>query len=64
MQSVSANYERLQNSQDKWYETQLVIDGVGTYGEDKLFAISSNVDMFHGYPKVGTAVSGEIIMNM
>ena len=64
MQSVSANYERLQNSQDKWYETQLVIDGVGTYGEDKLFAINSNVEMFHGYPKVGTAVSGEIELKL
>jgi hypothetical protein len=64
MQSVSANYERLQNSQDKWYETQLAIDGVGTYGEDKLFAISSNVEMFHGYPKVGTAVSGEIELKL
>ena len=64
MQSVSANYERLQNSQDKWYETQLVIDGVGTFGENKLFAISSNVEMFHGYPQVGTAVSGEIELKL
>ena len=64
MQNVSADYIRLQNSQEKWYETQLAIDGAGTYGEDKLFAIDSNIEMLHGQPEVGTAVAGEVYLKL
>ena len=64
MQNVSADYIRLQNSQEKWYETQLAIDGAGTYGEDKLFAIDSNIEMLHGHPEVGTAVAGEVNLKL
>lgn len=60
MQNVSADYERLINSSDKWFESKLVIDGVGEYGENKLFSISTSIEMFHGQPEIGTAVSAEI----
>lgn len=64
MQNVSADYIRLQKSTNKWYETRLTINGSGTYGENKLFSIDSNLEMFHGHPEVGTAVSGEINIKM
>lgn len=64
MQNVSADYIRLQNSQEKWYETRLAIDGAGTYGENKLFAIDSNIEMLHGNPEVGTAVAGEVNLKL
>ena len=61
MQNVSANYQRLQNSRDKWYETQLVIQGVGTVSEtDGLFGVDTSLEMFHGSPAIGSAVAGEI----
>ena len=70
MQTVSANYERLQASANKWYETKLEIRNpsnnalIGTYAEDKLFSIDSNIEMCHGYPTVGTAVAGEVTVKM
>lgn len=61
MQNVSANYQRLQNSQDKWYETRVNIQGVGIVNEtDGLFSIDTSLEMFHGSPTIGSAVAGEI----
>ena len=64
MQNVSPTYERLAKSTNKWYETKLVIDDVGEFGEDKLFSISTNIEMFHGQPDIGSAVSAEINVTM
>lgn len=61
MQNVSANYQRLQNSQDKWYETRVDIQGVGIVNEtDGLFSVDTSLEMFHGSPAIGSAVAGEI----
>lgn len=61
MQSVSANYKRLQSSQDKWYETRVDIQGVGIVNEtDGLFSVDTSLEMFHGSPTIGSAVAGEI----
>ena len=64
MQNVSASYERLVKSNDKWYETKLVIDGVGEFGEDQLMSISTNIALFQGQPEIGKAVSAEINVSM
>lgn len=61
MQKVSSTYERLSKSNNKTYETKLVIDGVGEfYEENDLRSVSTNIACFSGAPKVGTAVSQEI----
>lgn len=64
MQTVSPTYERLVKSLNKRYETKLLIDGVGEFGEDQLFAISTNIAMFNGQPEIGKAVSAEIYVSM
>lgn len=64
MQNVSASYERLANSNNKWYETKLVIDEVGEFGEDQLMSISTNIALFQGQPEIGKAVSAEINVSM
>lgn len=61
MQNVSANYQRLRNSQNKWYETRVDIQGVGIVNEtDGLFSVDTSLEMFHGSPTIGSAVAGEI----
>lgn len=64
MQNVSASYERLANSNNKWYETKLVIDEVGEFGEDQLMSISTNIALFQRQPELGKAVSAEINVSM
>lgn len=64
MQNVSTAYERLAKSTNKWYETKLVIDDVGEFGEGQLFSISTNIEMFHGQLDIGSAVSAEINVTM
>jgi len=64
MQNVSPTYERLAKSANKRYETKLVIDDVGKFGEDQLFSISTSIEMFHGQPDIGSAVSAEINVAM
>ena len=63
MQTVSDTYERLING-SKSFEVQLVIDGVGTFGESELFSISTSIGLFGGSPEVGTAASQEINVSM
>ena len=63
MQTTSALYNSI-IAGTHWFETQLVIDGVGTYGENKLFSLSTSLEMFHGTPTVGSAVAGEINVKM
>ena len=63
MQTTSALYQTI-IAGDHWFETRLIIDGVGTYGETDLFAMSTTHEMFHNSPTIGSAVAGEIIVKM
>ena len=63
MQSTSALYQTI-IAGDHWFETRLIIDGVGTYGETDLFAMSTTHEMFHNSPTIGSAVAGEITVKM
>lgn len=64
MQNTSALYNSIIAGENHWFETQLIIDGVGTFNETKLFSISTSLEMFHGTPTVGSAVAGEINIKM
>lgn len=64
MQTTSALYQSIIADDNHWFETRLVIDGVGTYGETDLFSISTSHQMFHGSPTIGSAVAGEIDVKM
>lgn len=64
MQTTSALYNSILASDNHWFETRLVIDGVGTFGETELFAVSTNLEMFQGSPTLGKAVAGEIEIKM
>lgn len=64
MQQTSALYQSIISGDNHWFETRLVIDGVGTYGETDLFSISTSHQMFHGSPTIGSAVAGEITVKM
>ena len=63
MQSTSALYQTI-IAGDHWFEPRLIIDGVGTYGETDLFAMSTTHEMFHNSPTIGSAVAGEITVKM
>lgn len=64
MQTTSALYQTILADDNHWFETRLVIDGVGTYRETDLFSISTSHEMFHGSPTIGSAVAGEINVKM
>lgn len=64
MQTTSALYQSIISGDNHWFETRLVIDGVGTYGETDLFAMSTTHEMFHNSPTIGSAVAGEITVKM
>lgn len=64
MQNTSGLYQTIISDDNHWFETRLVIDGVGTYGETDLFSISTSHEMFHGSPTIGSAVAGEITVKM
>jgi hypothetical protein len=64
LQTTSALYQSIIADDNHWFETRLVIDGVGTYGETDLFSISTSHQMFHGSPTIGSAVAGEIDVKM
>ena len=64
MQTTSALYQSILSNSAHWYETQLVIDGVGTFDEHQLFSVSTSIEMFHGSPAVGSAVAQEINVKM
>lgn len=64
MQTVSALYNTILAGDNHWFETQLIIDGVGTFGETQLFSINTNVEMFQNTPTLGKAVAGEIEIKM
>lgn len=64
MQETSQLYKDILISENHWFETRLVIDGVGTYGETYLFSISTSHQMFHGSPTIGSAAAGEVTIKM
>lgn len=64
MQNVPATYERLANSNNKSYETKLVIDDVGEFTESQLFALKTNISVFDENPQIGTAASQEITVSL
>lgn len=64
MQTTSALYQSIISGDNHWFETRLVIEGAGTFGETDLFSISTSHQMFHGSPTIGSAVAGEIQIKM
>lgn len=60
MQETSALYRQILADENHYFETKLDIDGVGTFYEDSIFEISTDIAMFSGSPKVGGAVAAEI----
>lgn len=64
MQTTSATYDRILAGTDFSYETRLIIDGVGTFGESDLMSISTNIEMFQEDPEIGKAISAEINISM
>lgn len=64
MQHTSALFGQIISGGNYWYETRLRIDGVGTFAETSLYSISTNLEMFHGSPTIGSAVAGEIDIKM
>ena len=47
-----------------WFETQVVIDGAGTFGETQLFAVSTSHRVFDQTPEIGKAIAGEVNISM
>lgn len=64
MQETSQLYKDILASENHWFETRLVIDGVGEFYEDEIFSLETSTEMFSGSPSVGTAVAGEIDFSM
>lgn len=64
MQTTSALYNTILADANHYFEVQLIIDGVGTFGESQLFSISTNIEMFQETPTLGKAVAGEINVKM
>lgn len=64
MQSVSNLYRQILAGADHWYEQKLVIQNVGTFYEDQLIKISTNVEMLQKTPQIGRAVASEISLTM
>lgn len=64
MQSTSALYKQILANQNHWFETKLLIVGVGEFDETQLFSINTNIEMFQNSPTIGTASSGEIEVKM
>lgn len=64
MQTVSALYNSIMTDPAHWYETKLVIDGVGTFDETQLFSIETSVQMLQDTPTIGKAAAQEIEIQM
>lgn len=64
MQNTTTLYRQILAGPNHWFETQLTIDSVGTFGEAQLFSISTNLQMFQDEPTIGKAVAGEIDVKM
>lgn len=64
MQTTSALYNSILASDNHWFETRLIIDGVGTFGETQLFSVSTSSAMFGNEPTIGMAAAAEINVRM
>ena len=64
MQTTSPLYQSILADPNHWYETQVVIDGVGTFGENDLFSVSTTHRIFNQTPEVGKAVAGDVNISM
>ena len=62
MQNVSDNYTTIAAG-EYWAECMVVIDGV-SFGEDRLLSVKTEQALFSGAPEIGTAVAGQIVIEM
>lgn len=62
MQETSQLYQTILASDNHWYETRLVVTGVGVYTD--IFSLTTDIEMFHGTPTIGSAVAGEISVSL
>ena len=60
MQNVSANYDRAAKAINHYFLPRIIIDGGGTYTENKIVSVSTNIQMMSGSPEIGKAIAGEI----
>lgn len=59
MRETSALYQEILAETSHYFEKKLVINGV-TYGEDEIFALSTDANVFKNGPEIGKAVAAEI----
>ena len=64
MQTTTSLYRQILAGENHWFESRLIIDGVGTFGEEDLRSLSTNIEMFRDSPDIGKAVAGEIEVKM
>lgn len=64
MQNVSANYDRAAKTLNHYFLPRIIIDGGGTYDEDKIVSVSTNIQMMSGSPEIGKAIAGEITVSI
>lgn len=64
MQNVSANYDRAAKAVNHYFLPRIIIDGAGTYDEDKIVSASTNIQMMSGSPEIGKAIAGEITVSI
>ena len=64
MQNVSANYDRAAKAVNHYFLSRIIIDGAGTYDEDKIVSASTNIQMMSGSPEIGKAIAGEVTVSI
>ena len=64
MQNVSANYDRAAKAFDHYFLPRIIIDDGGTYTENKIVSVSTNIQMMSGSPEIGKAIAGEITVSI
>ena len=63
MQNTSSLYRQIFAEDNRYFETKVDINGV-EYGEDVIFSLSTDTQMFENNPEVGKAVAGEIDLSI
>lgn len=64
MQNTSALYKELIALDVHWFETQVIIEDAGTFGEDQLFSVNTTSALFQDAPQIGKAIASEIEIRM
>ena len=64
MQSTDVLYRQIIGDPNHWFETRLIIDGVGTFGEDEAFEVTTKHEMLTAEKLVGNATAGELDVKM